>query len=163
MPFRPGMTRSGARQPGAVRSHNTHERQVSAKQTNDQNEAIASTGLPRAISVGRALLGAWRQSGGREILKLAISARTRSIVEESQALPPWASSTFLTLNHPSGSGAPVPGTTMALTANSCASILRHPDNRVDHFGGLVAARHWCAADGLASDVGSAGLRLVARP
>ena len=41
MLFRPGMTRSGARQPGAVRSLNTHERQVFGPPTNDRSEPIA--------------------------------------------------------------------------------------------------------------------------
>ena len=40
MVFRPGGTRSGARQPGAVRSHNTPERQVSAASPKGSNEPL---------------------------------------------------------------------------------------------------------------------------
>ena len=43
MLFRPGMTRSGARQPGAVRSLNSHERQVFGPPTNGSSEPPAVT------------------------------------------------------------------------------------------------------------------------
>ena len=42
MVVRPGMTRSGARQPGAARSLNTHERQVFGPPTNGRSEPQAA-------------------------------------------------------------------------------------------------------------------------
>ena len=47
MLFRPGMTRSGARQPGAVRSLNSHERQVFGPPTNGSSEPKAEFQPPR--------------------------------------------------------------------------------------------------------------------
>ena len=62
MVFRPGLTGSGARQPGAARSHNIRHRPVSGQQPNDSDQPFAhyprtSTGrsatpvcVPRATS-----------------------------------------------------------------------------------------------------------------
>ncbi len=46
MLFRPGGTRSGARQPGAARSHHTRERQVSGAKTNGSYEPTADSRQP---------------------------------------------------------------------------------------------------------------------